>query len=281
MRLFISADIHHQSLNTGNQQHSDLLELETAEIFCRLLDEVGLKYTLFFTGRCFIEHTALANNLSSKPNVCVGGHGWNGFQPEIFHRICNKLLGSFNGPKWYQHLDVSYTKKIIERHTGKPVKVWRNHMYMHGPYTESVLANNGITLCSDGVDSKSHKPVLHESGVMNYPLNIMPDHEHIYHAERTVEWVKRWQERYNWSDDFGCESYSIERWGEIVKSQINQAIQDDRDINMLIHPITMYLSDNFAVFKDILNEFIGVESAWLEDAIVEVGHNENINNYAY
>jgi hypothetical protein len=43
----------------------------------------------------------------------------------------------------------------------------------------------------------------------------------------------------------------------------------------------MYLSDNFAVFKDILNEFIGVESAWLEDAIVEVGHNENINNYAY
>ncbi len=269
MHIFLSADLHHQSLNTGNQQHSDLLELETAEIFCDLLNRENIRYTLFFTGRCFVEHPELSIKLAQDKNSSVGGHGWNGFQPELWHRICKKILGSYNGPYWYQSYDVKRTKSIIEHFSGKTVNVWRNHMYMHGPNTESVLSKNAIKLCSDGVKKDQHQPKLHPTGICNYPLNIMPDHEHIYHAERTVEWVEHWQRRYQWSDDFGSESYPIEQWCDLVLAQIDDAVANNHDINMLIHPITMYLADDFKSLKRIIEKIKDIPSRWLEEAVIQ------------
>lgn len=269
MHLYLSADLHQQSLNTGNQQYSDLEELETADIFCDLLNQANIQYTLFFTGRCFIEHTELATRLSQHPNASVGGHGWNGFQPELWHRVCKKLLSSYNGPYWYQSMDVSKTKAIIEKYSGKTVRVWRNHMYMHGPHTESILAKHNIKLCSDGVAKNQSLPLSHPDGIFNYPLNIMPDHEHIYHAERTVEWVEEWQARYNWRDDFGPESYPIEQWCEIVLAQIDQAVLENKNINMLIHPITMYLADDFKSLRRIIDKIKLLDSCWLEDAVTQ------------
>ena len=96
------------------------------------------------------------------------------------------------------------------------IRLWRNHMYMHGPYTEEVLSSCGIECCSDGVRAASDGPVLHRTGLWNFPLNVIPDHEHIYHAERTPEWVRRWQKRYDWSDDFGPDSYYVDEWVDRV-----------------------------------------------------------------
>ena len=84
-------------------------------------------------------------------------------------------------------------------------------MYMHGPGTEEVLASCGIRVCSDGVRAVSRGPEWHEGGLFNLPINVIPDHEHLYHAERTRDWVAAWQRRYKFADDFG---YDLDEEGQ-------------------------------------------------------------------
>jgi hypothetical protein len=128
-------------------------------------------------------------------------------------------------------------------------------MYMHGPFTERVLSDCGIKICSDGVKRNSNGPEPHPTGILNLPLNVMPDHEHLYHAERTPEWVDRWVRRYNWSDDYGSESYYVEEWTDRVLEELRQHEAAGIVSNMLIHPITLYLCDRFVSFERIL-EFL-------------------------
>jgi hypothetical protein len=110
----------------------------------------------------------------------------------------------------------------------------------------------GITICSDGVNRTSNGPVWHPAGIFNFPLNVMPDHEHLYHAERTPEWVARWVRRYNWSDDYGPRSYYVEAWTDLVLRELEEHEQAGVLSNMLIHPITLYLCDRLESFKRVL-----------------------------
>ena len=265
--IYLSADIHHASLRTGNQAHCDISELGTAKLFLKRIEQAQVKVTCFITGRCFVEEWADTRVLCKSDWVEIGGHTWSGFTPQIWHRICNKLLGSYNGPHWYQYLDTLGTIKIIESKTGKRISCWRNHMYMHGPHTDRVLSKLGIKLCSDGVKRNNFQPLESKHGVYNFPINIIPDHEHLYHAERTPEWVEHWQKRYSWSDDFGSESYYIREWTERVLSQLKSCEAQGLDANLLIHPITMYLCDKFQCFDKILDYISTQETAWLSDSI--------------
>src|SRR4029078_10350992 len=126
-------------------------------------------------------------------------------------------------------------------------------MYMHGPGTERVLASCGIRLCSDGVRAAAMGPEWHPAGLYNFPLHVIPDHEHIYHAERTPAWVERWVRRYHWSDDFGPGSYPVEQWADIVLDNLVRNEERGAVSNMLIHPITLYLADGFKSFARILD----------------------------
>lgn len=253
--ICLTGDLHHRSLNTGNQQHCDVTELEVAQRYLDMLGEAGVKATFFITGKCFADEWDTIRPICEHPLVEVGGHTYYCFEPALWHRVCNKLIGSYNGPAWYQQWDVNKTVWIIERRCGKLIRCWRNHMYMHGPHTERVLNAAGIVVCSDGVSRHSRGPVRHASGVLNFPLNVMPDHEHLYHAERTPEWVANWVRRYRWSDDYGCESYYIEEWTERVLAELREHEAAGTLSNMLVHPITMYLCDRFKSFAQIL-EFL-------------------------
>ena len=125
-------------------------------------------------------------------------------------------------------------------------------MYMHGINTEQILYDHGIKICSDGVKKDSEGLEVHESGIYNFPITIIPDHEHLIHAERTPAWIKNWQERYNWSDDFGKESYYIKEWANIVLEQLQDREEKGLLSNIIIHPITMYLCDKFVQVKRII-----------------------------
>ncbi|MGE3726016.1 MAG: polysaccharide deacetylase family protein [Candidatus Sericytochromatia bacterium] len=250
--IVLSADIHHSSLGTGNQAHSNLSEPETALIFSELLREYGVKATYFVSGKTFLEDPKIMAKITQNPLLEIGGHNWDCFEPQLWHRIWNKAVGSYNGPAWYQKRDAEKTLAIIEAHTGRKPSSWRNHMYKHGPYTEKVLKELGIQICSDGVRKNSNGPELHPTGLYNFALNIIPDHEHLYHAERTPEWVEQWVKRYRWSDDFGSESYSIDVWTELVLEQLRSNEARGIISNLILHPITMYLCDQFASAKRIL-----------------------------
>lgn len=251
--ICLTGDLHHSALGTGNQLHCDIAELQTAQRFLDLLVERNIKVTFFVSGLCFADEWADLEPIATHPLVELGGHNYSCFTPEPWHRVCNKLLGSYNGPAWYQKLDTSRTLKIARKKMGKHLKLWRNHMYMHGPHTERILAESGIILCSDGVDRFGKGPVRHPEGIYNFPINVIPDHEHLYHAERTPAWVEKWQRRYKWSDDWGPDSYYVDEWKEIVLRDLRYNEGRGAVSNMIIHPITMYLCDKFSAVTEILD----------------------------
>ncbi len=250
--ICLTGDIHHESLRTGNQKHSDRTEIQTALDFLKLLEIYQVKMTLFVSGKTVQESPAAVKILAEHPLIELGGHNWDCFEPGLWHRFWNKATGSYNGPRWYQRWDVEKTKRIFASVTGTNLRCWRNHMYMHGPYTEQVLAEAGIEVCADGVRKHSNGMIAHPTGLYNFPLNIMPDHEHIYHAERTPEWVENWLKRYQWEDDFGSESYTVERWTELVLQQLHAHQQQGILSHLILHPLTMYLSDGYESAHRIL-----------------------------
>jgi len=251
--IYLTSDIHHSALKTGNQEYCDISEIETATLMSKLIFERRIKATYFISGQSFDDEWGELKKFVTNPDIALGGHNYNCFKPEIIHRASNKILKSYNGPKFYQTNDTKKTINAIENKTGKKITLWRNHMYMHGKYTDEVLPGCGITICSDGVKKNSNGPILQSPNYYHFPINVIPDHEHLIHAERTPEWISWWQKRYNWSDDFGPDSYYIDEWTEIVLSQLKYNEENGIISNMIIHPITMYLCDNFKGLTKILD----------------------------
>ena len=265
--ICLTGDLHHMSLKTGNQQHCDITELQCARRSLDLLAEAGVKVTWFVSGLCFVQEWDDLRPIVQHPLVEVGGHNWNCFTPALWHRFWKKAIGSYNGPAWYQDLDARLTQEACLRRTGRPIRLWRNHMYMHGPHTERVLAGRGITLCSDGVHRAGDGPVRHPAGIWSFPINVLPDHEHLYHAERTREWVAAWQKRYRWTDDWGPESWEPREWTDRVLANLAENEARGATSCMIIHPITMYLADRFEGFGRILAYLRTRQTAWLSESI--------------
>ncbi|MDX1932664.1 MAG: polysaccharide deacetylase family protein [Capsulimonadales bacterium] len=268
--ICLTGDLHHSSLGTGNQKHCDITELQTGQLYLDLLTSAGVKATFFISGKCFAEEWQDTQPICASPLVEVGGHNYDCFEAQLFHRLSKKLLGSYNGPRWYQERDARRTIAIIEARTGRRTRVWRNHMYMHGPYTESVLAKCGCQVCSDGVKRAAMGPEWHDAGIFNFPINVIPDHEHLFHAERTREWVEQWVRRYDWSDDFGPQSYEVEEWAQIVLENLQENEARGAISNLIIHPITMYLCDRFNAFERILDFIAARETIWVSEAVERV-----------
>ena len=259
--IYLTCDIHHSTLQTGNQSHCDISEIETSTLMSKLLFERNIKATYFISGLSFANEWEELKKFCLHPNIALGGHNYNCFKPDLFHRISNKLFSSYNGPKFHQINDTKKTIKIIREKTNKTISLWRNHMYMHGKYTDEVLPSCGITICSDGVVKNSNGPIEISPGYFHFPINIIPDHEHLIHAERTPEWISWWQKRYKWSDDFGPESYYINEWTEIVLAQLEFNEKNNIISNMIIHPITMYLCDKFRSLEKILDYIASKENS--------------------
>lgn len=274
--ICLTGDIHHQSLNTGNQQHCEHTEVRTAQLYLELLRDAGVKVTFFISGKAFAEQWDELRPICSEPLVELGGHTWSCFEPALWHRFWNKALGSYNGPAWYQRLDVQRTIRIIRRKAGRTIRSWRNHMYMHGPFTDRILAEQGIRVCSDQVVAGAAGPAWNAAGILDVPINIIPDHEHLYHAERTPAWVEAWRRRYRWSDAFGSDSYHIDQWTEIVLEQLHEREERGELSTLIIHPITMYLCDRFGGFRRILDFLADRETVHFSDVLARAEREQGV-----
>jgi len=265
--ICLTADLHHMSLKTGNQEHSDKTEMSLAGEFVKMMESRDIKGSFFITGRSFEEEWDEVKPIVDSPNIEIGGHNYEAFQPEFFHRVWKKVANNYNGPYAYQYYDTKKTIDIIYAKTGKRINIWRNHMYMHGPNTEKVLSSLGINICSDGVEKENFSLQKDVTGIYNLPINIIPDHEHIIHAERTPEWIEAWQKRYNWSDDFGSDSYYIDEWADMVIAQLKENEKEGKLSVMIIHPITMYLADKFQSVTRILDYIKTRETIFMGDLV--------------
>lgn len=265
--ICLTGDLHHHTLGTGNQKHCDLRENQVARRYLDLLERANVKVTFFISGKSFLEEWEDIGPIVAHPLVEVGGHNWSCFTPELWHRFSKKVFGSYNGPAWYQRRDAVKTMGIAERLGGKRIAAWRNHMYMHGPHTEQVLAEAGIRVCSDGGRRDAAGPVWTAPGIWDLKINVIPDHEHLYHAERTPEWVAWWKKRYRWADDWGPDSYGIEEWVEIALDDLRRNEERGAVSTLIIHPITMYLCDRFACFERLLDYISRRETVHVSEVI--------------
>jgi hypothetical protein len=265
--IVLTGDLHHQSLQTGNQQHCDISEIEVANRFLELLHERSIRVTFFVSGKSVVNQWDELATIANSSLVELGGHNWSCFTPVLPHRISNKLLGSYNGPAWVQRLDAERTIRAIQAKTGRRIRAWRNHMYMHGPFTEQALKAAGIEVCCDGTQRDGDGPTRHDTGIYNWPINVIPDHEHLFHAERTREWVTTWQRRYNWSDDWGPESYDVSDWIDLVLADLRRNESRGAPSQLIIHPITMYLCDRFEGIKRVLDVIAESETLQVSEAL--------------
>jgi hypothetical protein len=98
----------------------------------------------------------------------------------------------------------------------------------------------------------------------------MPDHEHLYHAERTPEYVTWFVNRYRWKDDYGSESYHVEEWTDRVVEELENHEEKGVLSNMLIHPITLYLCDRFHSFRRILDVLAATRTVHVREVIANM-----------
>jgi len=68
-------------------------------------------------------------------------------------------------------------------------------------------------------------------------------------------------------DCFGCESYEIDEWGEIVKQQVARIEQSGGVATILMHPVCQFLADGFQTAESLLQFFSQHETVWARDLL--------------
>jgi hypothetical protein len=98
-------------------------------------------------------------------------------------------------------------------------------------------------------------------------MNVLPDHDHLFHAHRDGRFVEKAKARGYGRDDFGCESYKIEQWREMVKQQVTRIEQSRGVATILMHPVCQFLADGFQTAERLMEFFSQYETVWARDLL--------------
>lgn len=264
--IVLTGDVHHRSLNTRDQRYLRDAEIDTGLRAARLANAAGVPITLFTTGRCAVEHVQTLRALALE-GAEIGGHTWDAYSPTLPRRVLKKLTRtSLHGPAGLQRYHVRKTLDHLERVCGARPTSWRNHAYHRDANTLPVLAGEGITACSDEVDRRS-LPTRSEAGPWSFPINVIPDHEHLFHAHRDEVSVKRWIAKQRFSDAFGSNSVDVVRYEQLVHEHLDEVLENGGIATLLLHPACMELADDMAMFTRVLDRLRGEKCATMSEAV--------------
>lgn len=259
--IVLTGDVHHASLATNDQRHSDIDEVTAAECYVEVATRHEMKVTLFVTGRTALEHRSGLTALARRPAVEIGGHTFDAYRIPLWLRPLRRLSRSPHGFRSWQQQDIQRTRSALLEVVGRSITSWRNHAYLSDRHTPELLGAAGVRVWSDQVDPVARAPRPGPAGLTVLPINVMPDHEHLYHAHRTVSWVSRWQRRYRFTDGFGSESYTPERWADQVATRALEISRAGGVATILAHPLCQYLADGFRSFEALCGRLRGCRSA--------------------
>lgn len=235
MAVVLTGDVHHY-IPSSDRRHAIESESALAAEYARIAKRHGVKVTLFFTGRAIREDISDAGSLLSMETVEIGGHGWDAFRPRWLYRPLAKLSGSPHGYRFWQRRTIARTRTAIERVTGEPPTSWRNHAYVHDAHTPRLLAEAGIVAWSDHVDLARAGPYVHKSGLIVLPMNTIPDHENLYHGDRTPESLG------------DTASLQPAEWCARVLEGVEHAVAEGGMATVLAHPLCMKVVDDWKTF---------------------------------
>lgn len=262
--ICLTGDVHHMSLCTKESKYlpRGMTEVQVAQQYVRLLEKHEVKATLYVTGMCFVNERKALEPVVKSPLVEVGGHSFWARQPRRFFDWYGRKTGNWNGPRWFQAWDIRRNIAVCERLAGYRPVSWRAHSYKFDRNTYPLLAKHGVKCVSDAIEANTVKPKVIEAGLISHPMNVIPDHDHLYHAHRTPEFVAAANARGYGADDFGAVSYAIEEWGELVLEQAERIDQAGGLATILAHPICMYIADEFKTFERILENVKSKQLIW-------------------
>jgi hypothetical protein len=237
MPVVLTGDVHHY-IPSSDRSHAVESESTLAVEYARIAERHGLKVTLFFTGRALLDDAAGgAHSLFSMESVEIGGHGWDAFMPRWLYRPLGRLSGSPHGYSSWQRRSIARTCAAVERLAAKPARSWRNHAYLHDSSTPRLLADAGIVAWSDEVDLARTRPYVHEAGLVVLPINTLPDHENLYHGDRTPETLG------------DTPSLYPAEWTARVLEAVEAAVTDGGVATVLAHPLCMKVVDGWETFE--------------------------------
>jgi hypothetical protein len=140
------------------------------------------------------------------------------------------------------------------------------------PNTYKIVASHGVKLVSDAKEKDNLWPKRIEAGLISHPMNVLVDHDHLYHAHRTHEYVERINKAGYGADEFGAVSYPIDEWGRLALRQA-KAIDDLGGIATLCcHPLCQWLADGFKTFEMLLKYFSMRQTIFARDILDHIDH---------
>jgi len=261
--ICLTGDIHHDSLCINDQKYipKGLTEIRIADMYLDILQSYNVKATLYTTGLTLVEQWKDFKRTAESPLIEIGGHTFSGLPRPFF----SKLKSAFgittvshadtHGKKKAQARDIKKMIDIVHKCMGKKLLSWRSHGLVRDEHTYGILAENGVRFISDEINWNKLLPEKLPSGLISHPLNVIMDHDHLYHAHRTPEYVV--QQQLNWplKEDPTSESYSIEEWGELVEKQVSDIEAKGGVATVLMHPLCHYLADKFKTAERLIKIF--------------------------
>lgn len=272
--ICLTGDIHHASLGTNDQRYlpAGESEVKIAARFTRLVEQAGLKITYYVTGRTLVDEWGPFRPIAASPAVELGGHTFAGLPASVWTRLGYALRGltppshgASHGPRWKQLRDIRRTIEAVRQRTGRQIVAWRSHGLVRDENTYRLLAECGLRMISDEVSATKLVPEPTPEGLISHPLNVLMDHDHLLHAHRDAAFVAAAKARGYGADAFGCESYSIQDWGQIVREQVAKIHEQGGLPTVLMHPICQYLADDFRTAAKLMDEFARYESMWASE----------------
>lgn len=266
--ICLTGDIHHSGfryrefpnpglddLPPAQRPYVNQSEAEVAGEYLAIARGAGLKVTFFVTGLALRRDRDAMTALVPGPGLEIGGHTYRAFEPLRLHDWFRRLAGSYYGPAWFQRRDVKRTLAIIHRRLGTPALAWRTHAYASDRTTWRVLDALGVRILSDRVDLDTVGPQPLIGRLVSLPINVLPDHEHLYHAERTPTAL----------GGAARATYSGPDWLAVVQRQIDTIEQRGGVATLLVHPICMYTLDRFQTFRALCRFLAGRASVLCRD----------------
>lgn len=260
--ICLTGDIHHDSLKINDQKFlpEGIQEIDICAEYLKLLEKYELKATFYTTGMTLAEQWAKFEKIAESPLVETGGHTFSGLPRKDSGTDTKTGLLSCShahshGSYEEQEQDVKKMVDIVKEKTGKRLTSWRSHGLVKDVNTEKILFENGVRFISDELNWNKIFPERTKAGLISHPMNVIMDHDHLFHAHRDPEYAERQRKNWPFKDDPTSQSFEIEKWGRILKAQI-QAIDEMGGLaTILMHPLCMYLADGFKTAEKIF-EFI-------------------------
>jgi len=256
--ICLTGDVHHVGMDTRDQAHLDGTEVEAAIEYAEIAAAYGVPVTLFCTGKCIEEDPEGMATLASMDGVELGGHNYWAFTTPVHDawralgKVTGGRVGSWMGPRRFQAHEIRRTVAAFEA-LGVRIASWRDHAYRHDDHTVDLLADHGITHFSDAVEPGGN--VRAQSGLTVVPINTPPDHEHVYHAFRTPEFVAE----DDFSGPFGDDSRSPDEWVEWVLDHVERRREAGDVATVLAHPACMELADGLAAFEGLCERLAALD----------------------